>query len=302
MQSENAGQSSPLEDIGVFLAPGVDGCERTAQAISYALDKLPGRDQWCVEFGAGWDEYGSTTARLIKQAGYSAVLIEGSPANFQKLEKIHGGNPRITLKNCFVGFDDRTGLDGILSGTPVPEQFDFLSVDIDGNDYHAWAAIKRYHPKLVMVEFNPTIPLEVAYVQPCDPAINHGNSLAALVELGRQKGYQLISVIGVNAIFVAEEFYPLFGLADNRPGALWTKRDCVTYLFSGYDGRIFLAGAQKLPWHCNIPIRAGRMQVLAGGLQKYRFTRWDKRIHDLTTEPFALLKRAAGKLFGRRSA
>jgi hypothetical protein len=36
--------------------------------------------------------------------------------------------------------------------------FDFLSIDIDGNDYHAWHAIKNYQPKILMIEFNPTIP------------------------------------------------------------------------------------------------------------------------------------------------
>jgi hypothetical protein len=33
---------SPLADIGFFLAPGQDGCEITAQAIEYALEKISG--------------------------------------------------------------------------------------------------------------------------------------------------------------------------------------------------------------------------------------------------------------------
>jgi hypothetical protein len=55
---------SPLADIGYYLQ-NVDGCVITAQAIEYALGRLPVRDRWCVEFGAGDDLHGSTTNRLI---------------------------------------------------------------------------------------------------------------------------------------------------------------------------------------------------------------------------------------------
>jgi predicted glycosyltransferase len=111
-----------------------------------------------VEFGAGDDLHGSTTFRLIVQKNYRAVLIEGEKPAFEKLKKIYADNEKIILKNCYVGFDDQTGLDKILAGTPVPHVFDFLSIDIDGNDYHAWHAIKNYQPKILMIEFNPTIP------------------------------------------------------------------------------------------------------------------------------------------------
>jgi hypothetical protein len=291
---------SPLADIGFFLAPGQDGCEITAQAIEYALSKISVTDKWCVEFGAGWDMHGATTSRLIMNRGYHAVLIEGEKPSFQKLEKIYQGNPNVTLKNCYVGFDDATGLDKILSAMPIPRDFDFLSIDIDGNDFHAWVAIQHYQPKVLMIEFNPTIPPEVSFVQPCDPRVNHGSSLSAIVQLGRQKGYELIGVIGVNALFVAKTFFPLFGITDNSLATLWTRRDCVTYLFSGFDGKMFLAGAQKLPWHFAIPIKETKMQAPPKFLRKYRFSRLDKRIHGLLTEPLALLKRTLAKISGRQ--
>ena len=43
-----------------------------------------------------------------------------------------------------------------------------LSIDIDGMDYHVWASLTDYQPLLCIVEFNPTIPARVTYVQEND--------------------------------------------------------------------------------------------------------------------------------------
>jgi hypothetical protein len=56
----------------------------------------------------------------------------------------------------------------------------------------------------VVIEFNPTIPSEVAFVQ-ADANLNQGASLRALVELGNRKGYRLAAATSWNAIFVVEE-------------------------------------------------------------------------------------------------
>ena len=290
---------SPLADIGYYFQD-IDGCAITAQAIEYALGKLPVRDRWCVEFGAGDDLHGSTTNRLIEGQQYSAVLIEGVRKKFDALQGSYAGRPNIITINRFVGLSASDGLDAILAGTSIPTDFDFLSVDIDGNDYHAWNAIVKYRPKILMVEFNPTIPLEVHFVQPADPAINWGNSLAALVELGKKKHYELIAVIGVNALFAEKKYFPCLKIADNRPESLWTKRDCITYMFCGFDGRIFLHGCQKLPWHYNIPIREADVQVLPGFLQKYAFTRTDKRVFETFKNPFRFARDVFRRLVKKR--
>lgn len=288
---------SPLADIGFFI--DVDGCEATARAIDFLLEKLPTPDRWCVDFGAGADPHGSTTHRLIEARNYSGVLIEGVPEKAQFLRKLYEKNGRVTVFEKFVGLhpEDRDCLDRILAGTPVPPGFDFLSIDIDGNDYHAWQAIQRYSPKMVMIEFNPTIPPEVDFVQPADGSVNFGNSLAALVRLGKTKSYELAAVMGVNAFFIHRDYYDRFGITDNRIEALWTKRDCITYIFSGYDGRIRLGGCQKLPWHYSLPISESKMQALPSFLQKYTFTRRDRNLFLLLREPSTLVKKILGRVF-----
>jgi len=290
-----------LRDFGFYshLAQ-TDGVAATAAAIEYILNRLPERNHWCVEFGA-WDGLvGSTTRRLILERNYSAVLIEGSCERFADLQKNYAGNARVVTRNQFVGFTAVDGLDQILADTAVPVDFDFLTVDIDGNDYHVWNAVVKYRPKVVMIEFNPTIPPEVSFIQPADPAVSQGNSLTALVELGKSKKYELIAVLGVNAFFVTAELFPQFGLADNRVETLWTERDGVTYFFAGYDGQIFLRGCRKLPWQEGTPLHEAQVQVLPAFLRRYPWTRTHIRWHMALNQPGTLLKKNFRRLVGGR--
>lgn len=259
------------------------------------LNMLPRRDRWCVEFGA-WDGCVASNSReLILHHGYSAILIEGDKDRFRDLQRNYSDRSEVVTLNQFVGFSTEDGLDVILAKTPVPLDFDFLSIDIDGNDYHVWNVVTKYHPKVVCVEFNPTIPAEVSFVQPMDPAVNQGCGLSVLVELGRRKGYELVSVIDVNAFFVSRDYFPIFGIADNRIEALWVTRDDITFIFSGYDGRIFLRGNQTLPWH-KIPLVESKMQVLPAFLRKCPYTRKRRIIYTCLTDPFSLVPKVLGRI------
>ncbi|HEV57901.1 MAG TPA: hypothetical protein ENN87_10485 [Phycisphaerales bacterium] len=245
-----------------FSQTGEDGI------IQKALDVLPERNRWCVEFGA-WDgQYLSNVRRLVEQEDYSAVMIEADPAKFEDLHRNYGAHPKVRLLNRFVGFTEADSLDTLLRPLDVPTDLDFLSIDIDGNDFHVWQAIRDYRPKLVCIEFNPTIPTEVDYVQPADPHVCQGSSLTAMCRLAQEKGYELISVIPFNAFFVDARFFPLYEIADNRPETLRTDLSHVTWFFSGYDGSVHLAGSQLLPWH-RLYLDRRRFQVLPWGLRDY---------------------------------
>jgi hypothetical protein len=278
-----------LRDFGFYSK--VDGVAATAAAIEFIVGQLPQRNCWCVEFGA-WDGLvGSTSRQLILERNYSAVLIEGNRERFADLQTNYADRKQVITRNQFVGFTAADGLDAILAGTTAPMDFDFLTVDIDGNDYHVWNAVVKYRPKVVMIEFNPTIPPEVSFIQPANPHLNQGCSVAALVDLGKRKNYELIAVLGVNAFFVTAELFPLFGLADNRVETLWTQRDCVTYFFTGYDGTVFLRGCQKLPWQEHISFGEQQVQVLPKCLRRYPWSSKQRRLHALLNNPAALVRR-----------
>jgi hypothetical protein len=247
----------------VFSQLGEDG------VIGKILELLPNRDCWCVEFGA-WDgKYLSNVCNLIRNHSYSAVLIEANRKKFRELEVNYSGYKNVYLRNQFVGFSLNDNLDTILQETPIPFNFDFLSVDIDGNDYHVWKAIRKYKPKSICIEFNHTIPTEIEFVQDADPRKNQGSSLLSLTKLGKEMGYELVSVLSCNAFFVREEFFQLYSLSDNTPQTLRTDLKTITYLFSGFDGHVFLRGFNKLAIH-EIELKESKFQPLPRFLQKMR--------------------------------
>jgi len=195
-------QTTPAKSLldyarNVYSQHGEDGI------IERIIQTLPEDNKWCVEFGA-WDGLHLTNTRyLIESHGFSAVLIEASSKKYLDLQKNYAGKPHVIPVNCFVGFEVHDGLDTILKKTPIPKDFAVLSIDIDGNDYHVWKAIEHYRPKVVVIEFNPTFPVGVDYIQPADPSINHGSSLSAIVKLGLEKGYELIAVNALNGAFLS---------------------------------------------------------------------------------------------------
>jgi hypothetical protein len=243
------------------------------------LETIPEPTGWCVEFGA-WDgRHRSNTCHLVEASGYAAVLIEGNADRFRELQQHCARFPKAVPLHAMVGYEAGDGLDALLAGTAIPEEFDVLSIDIDGNDYHVWDATRRYRPRVVVIEFNPTIPTPVDFVQARDTAVNQGCSLKALDRLARSKGYCLVATTKLNALFVQERYFPAFGIADNSIEALRVDDSAVTYLFNGYDGTVFVRGLGELGWH-RLPYRESRLQQLPRWLRQYpdHYPRWKRTI------------------------
>jgi hypothetical protein len=212
------------------------------------LSKLPEWNRWCVEFGA-WDgRFMSNTCHLIESKDYHAVLIEGDRRKFAELKANFSNKPEVKTIQAFVGWQDNQ-LDDILASTDAPHDFDLLCIDVDGNDYHIWAATQSYRPKIVCIEYNPTVATGVEFVQRPDVSLSQGASITTLVALGKAKGYELVAATRNNAIFVLAHYLPLYELADNRPEVLRTDTAWVTQIFWGMDGHLFLAGNEAMPWH-----------------------------------------------------
>ncbi|TSC96852.1 MAG: iron ion binding protein [Parcubacteria group bacterium Athens0714_26] len=218
-------------------------------------------NKWCVEFGALNGRHHSNTWNLINNKGWSAALIEADPFYFEKLKAFYENNKNVTCLNEFINFEGESSLDNVLSCIVIPKTFDLLSIDIDGNDYHVWDSLKLFSPKVVIIEFNPSIPLDIAFAQPRDMKIQQGSSLLSIVELGKVKEYELVAVTEANAIFVKKEFFKRFGIADNSPAVLWQNHKYETKLFQLFDGTLVLRGCDRLIWH-NKKIDPEKIQVL----------------------------------------
>ncbi len=247
--------------------------------IEKILSILPSRDKWCVEFGA-WDGvYLSNTCNLVKHHGYSAVLVEANPEKYAELTENLSGFPIFPFCT-FVNFDGEDSLENILGRTRIPKDFDFISIDIDGADYWVFDSLKEYRPKLVCIEYNPTIPNHVEFVQPRDMRVSQGSSPRSIVKLAREKGYALLATTSCNLFLIDSKYFELFQLADNDLDTL-RKTGVFTTMFFGYDGTVFLDGNKSIYWH-QIPIPEEKIQLLPKFLRKFpdNYTKWEKFLVD----------------------
>ena len=149
-------------------------------------------DHWCVEFGARDGISDSNTYNLIKNHNYKAVLIEGDKKYYKKLCNNFQNNSVIKI-NKYVNFSGDNKLDNILLNTNIKKNFDFLSIDIDGCDYHVLASLTEFRPKIICIEFNHFIPNSVEFIQEKNFDIKQGSSAKSIAKLGLEKGYKLIA-------------------------------------------------------------------------------------------------------------
>ena len=254
--------------------------------------------RWACEFGA-WDGlHLSNTARLIREEGFRAVLIEGDARRVELLKR-NFPSPDV-LKVCsFVTPRGATSLDQILPSTAIPLNFDFLSIDIDGQDYYILHYLNSYKPKLICIEFNPTIPNEIQFVQEDDPKIKQGSSAKAIMGLGELKGYVAVAATHCNLFLLSKEYA-------SRIGGNWPSIDELVphgkegqFIFSGYDGTILSNKPTiELGWHGSFPLE--QIQILPKLIRKY--SEDYNRLESLTFRLWDFLIRPAKLMRARRKA
>jgi len=235
--------------------------------IIYALGELFDFIPWCVEFGAYDGEHCSNTLNLINAHDWQAVLIEGDEEQANSLRALHHGRQRVRTLWDTV---EPGNLGDILGRTKLPTRFGILSIDVDGLDYHIWRDLEDYEPQLVVIEFNPSVPNNILFVQDEDRRIQAGCSLRALIELGKTKGYELVATTPTNAFFVEKRYFEKCLIADNSIDAMHTPGDYELFVFQTYDGCLVGAGCMGLIWH-NMEIHQEDIQPLPFELRKYPF-------------------------------
>jgi hypothetical protein len=163
------------------------------------------RSRAFIEIGVGDGLENNTLALLL--SGWQGLWIEADESNVAQAQArvssyVESGQLRVAQQ-----FVTRDNVNQLVAG-PEP---DLLSIDMDGNDYWIWQAIRSIAPRVVVIEYNatwfPPLALTIAYQENFrwDASTNYfGASLKALEILGRQKDYCLVGCCfaGVNAFFV----------------------------------------------------------------------------------------------------
>ena len=202
-----------------------------------------------AEFGA-WDGlHKSNIAALVRRHGAVGVFIEADSRKFSKLSENYEGFDNAILINSFIQTSGSNTFDSLLARTGVAK-LDFLSVDIDGNDYHVFKSIEQYAPDMLCIEFNPTIPWESNYAQPDSFAIGQGSSLRAMKQLLESCGYTFLANNSANGFFLKSD---LCTDAVHQIASQYFT-DCVSpkavELYVGFDGTVFSNEESLfLNWH-----------------------------------------------------
>ena len=160
-----------------------------------------------MEFGA-WDGKYLSNCRYLYENGWKGCFIEGNKSRFLDLKKNYTQDNNVVLLNVFVDQADNT-LDKILTQNNILE-LDLLSIDIDGKDLQIWKTLTKIKPKVIVIEFNHSIPFDVSYEDDTEESI--GNSFLAITKYANKTGYQLIHATTSNLIFINGDFNKNFFL------------------------------------------------------------------------------------------
>ena len=179
----------------IYSQNGEDGI------IAEILRRLRISNGYVCEFGAADGKYCSNTFALIER-GFRGVYIEYDEDLYKSLLDTCQKYPNMLPIRLKVTTEGENTLDNILSRTPIPIDFDVLSIDIDSYDYQIWDSVKKYRPKIVIIEINGGIDPNARDIIP-NPW-QSGTGFWPMRALGESKGYNLICHTG-NLIFVRSD-------------------------------------------------------------------------------------------------
>ena len=186
-RDEKINNINKFEQI-IYSENGEDGI------LKLIFYKIKTTNKFFVEFGVGKK---CNTKYLLEKKRWTGLQID---SEYHKSSFI---------KKEFVTVDN---INDLFKKYNVPKTFDLLSIDIDGNDYWVWKALKKFKPRVVVIEYNSCIPLNESKVIQYNPNFKwdytnyFGASLLALVKLAKTKGYSLVGCDndGINAFFVED--------------------------------------------------------------------------------------------------
>jgi hypothetical protein len=189
-------------EFKVFSQFGEDG------ALQEIFRRIGVNNRHFVEFGVEGGLENNTALLLLQ--GWSGLWIEPVREYVSAIETglapvVRSG--RLKVLNELVKAEN---VEQLFAAAAVPAEPDLLSIDIDGNDYWVWRSIKRYRPRVVVIEYNAAFPPPVEWVMPHDPGYRwngtakFGASLESFTQLGAARGYALVGcgLGGANAFFV----------------------------------------------------------------------------------------------------
>jgi hypothetical protein len=189
----------------VFSQNGEDGI------IAEIFSRIGPTNRIFVEVGAGDGSENNSAYLLLK--GWSGYWFD---ADSQNLDSIRSKFAHAISEKRLIAsreFFTAEAAASIFGRHRIPEEFDFLSIDIDRNTSWIWRALRTFRPRVCVVEYNASIPpqddWEIPYEAEAtwDGTLIFGAGLLALEKIGKDLKYSLVAcdLSGANAFFVRSD-------------------------------------------------------------------------------------------------
>lgn len=100
-----------------------------------------------------------------------------------------------------ASYVNRRNINDLIAQGGLRGEIDFLSIDIDSNDYHVFEAFDVVSPRVVCLEHNQNYTPGIEWVMPYneeyrwDPhggTVDYGTSISSMAALAERKGYRLV--------------------------------------------------------------------------------------------------------------
>lgn len=232
-----------LERFGfkVFSQSDEDG------VIEEIFNRVKTTNKTFVEFGV---QNGlESNCHYLIHKGWNGLWMDGDGKAVKEIRRLFKkpiDDKRLTVLKAFIDRDNINSL--IKDAGGISGEIDFLSIDIDGNDYWVWEAIKCVNPRVAAVEYNAKFPPNFEWVMEYRPA--HiwrgddmlGASLKSLELLGTRLGYRLVgtNVTGINAFFVRADVAGGLFPADASAENLYNPTRWTMKYISGHPSRTYV--------------------------------------------------------------
>jgi hypothetical protein len=189
--------------------------------IQYIFNKIQLKKINFVEIG--FDYYENNSINFLHKVN-KGLFIDGSKDKVLKLKSII--NLLYPFKNINVlsKLIHKDNLNEIINSYySEKEEIDFLSIDVDGNDYYLFENL-LIKPKIICIEYNFWFGSNIKCSIPYDKnfiweqgSLYSGASLNALCSLAKTKGYHLITLEShcANAFFIRSDLRHNFDIIDN---------------------------------------------------------------------------------------